>query len=228
MSTLVTTPAPPSLLERTRSWLSPLNLHFAGVGLLVLINVYLLVHMAFLWQSLSSNDAEAFNQQRIALKTAEVSAQPLRGLDAKLERATAEADKFSNQRLPGTVSAVLAELGTLTKQKNVRLIRAQDMYVPVLAGSSGELTEFRIDAGLSGDYRPLVEFINALERDKLFFVIDSITLTGQQSGAVNLRLRLRTYLRGHVTEDAAPQDATKPGDTSAQPVETSATGGTTR
>ena len=227
MSTLVSTPSPPSLLERTRTWLSPLNLHFAGVGLLVLVNVYLLVHMAVLWQSVSSNDAEALNQQRIALKTAEVSAQPLRGLDAKLERATAEADKFSSQRLPGTVSAVLAELGTLTKQKNVRLIRAQDMYVPVLAGSSGELTEFRIDAGLSGDYRPLVEFINSLERDKLFFVIDSITLTGQQSGAVNLRLRLRTYLRGHVTGDS-PQDATKPPDTSAQTIETSATGGSAR
>ena len=71
-------------------------------------------------------------------------------------------------------------------------------YVPatVLAGSSGELTEMKIDARLSGDYRPLVLLLNSLERDKMFFVINGVTLTGQQSGTVNLRLRLTTYLRG--------------------------------
>ena len=56
--------------------------------------------------------------------------------------------------------------------------------------------EQRIDARLSGDYRPLMQFLNSLERDKMFFVIDGVTLTGQQSGTVNLRLRLTTYLRG--------------------------------
>ena len=65
-----------------------------------------------------------------------------------------------------------------------------------LPGSAGELTEVRIDATLSGDYRPLVQFINSLERDKLFFVIHRETLTGQQSGTVNLRLGLTTYERG--------------------------------
>jgi len=203
MSTVMTSTKPPakSLAERARSWLSPLNLHFGGVGLLVLVNVYLLAHMAFLWQAASSNDAQAVAQQQVTLKTAEIAAQPLRGLDAKLDRATSESDKFYQQRLPATVSEVLAELGTLTKKQGVHLIRAQDIYAPVLAGSSAELTEFRIDAGLSGDYRPLVQFINALERDKMFFLIDSITLTGQQSGTVNLRLRLKTYLRGRVRQD---------------------------
>ena len=52
-----------------------------------------------------------------------------------------------------------------------------------------------MDASLSGDYRPLVLFINSLERDKMFFLIDGVSLTGQQSGTVGLRLRLTTYLR---------------------------------
>ncbi len=63
-----------------------------------------------------------------------------------------------------------------------------------------------MDARLSGDYRPLVEFLNALERDKSFFLIDGVGLTGQQSGTVNLRLRLTTYLRmpqGDERADAA-------------------------
>jgi len=52
-----------------------------------------------------------------------------------------------------------------------------------------------MDAIISGDYRPVVQFINALERDKQFFVINGINLTGQQTGQVNLRLRMTTYLR---------------------------------
>ena len=65
-------------------------------------------------------------------------------------------------------------------------------------GTAGELTEAQMDASLSGDYRPLVLFINALERDKMFFLINGVTLTGQQSGTVGLRLRLTTYLRSPV------------------------------
>jgi type IV pilus assembly protein PilO len=41
-------------------------------------------------------------------------------------------------------------------------------------------------------------FVNALERDKMFFLITGVTLTGQQSGTVGLRLRLTTYLRSPV------------------------------
>ena len=64
-----------------------------------------------------------------------------------------------------------------------------------------ELTEVRIDATLSGDYRPLVQFINSIERDKLFFVINTVTLNGQQSGTVNLRLGMKTYEQGAAAQD---------------------------
>ena len=67
-----------------------------------------------------------------------------------------------------------------------------------MAGTAGELTEAKVDASLSGDYRQLVQFINSLERDKMFFLINGVTLTGQQVGTVGLRLRLTTYLRSPV------------------------------
>jgi hypothetical protein len=190
-----------SALQRARSLLSVLNLHWAGVGLLTLVNLYLLAQMGFLWQSASHHNAAAMAEQRIELKTAEIAAQPLRGLDAKLARATEEANRFSRQRLPASDSEVAGELGALFKKQGVRLTRAQYMPAPVLAGSAGELTEVRIDASLSGDYRPLVEFINSLERDKMFFVIHTETLTGQQSGTVNLRLGMTTYEQGAMTQD---------------------------
>ena len=51
-----------------------------------------------------------------------------------------------------------------------------------------------MDASLSGEYAPLMHFINGLERSKTFFLINGLTLTGSQGGLVNLRLRLITYL----------------------------------
>jgi len=195
-------------------WLSPLNLHWAGVGLLALVNVYLVAQMGFLWHAESNHNADAMAQQRIELKTAEIAAAPLRGMDAKVGTATAESDRFYRQRLPGSYSEVAGELGALTKKAGVRLARVQYAPSVVLAGTPGQLTEVRMDATLSGDYRPLMLMLNSLERDKMFFVIQTVTLTGQQSGTVNLRLRLTTYLRSTGGEEPPadqPADAKTPG-----------------
>jgi type IV pilus assembly protein PilO len=156
---------------------------------------------ALLWHAQSNYNADAMAQQKIELKAAEIAAMPLRGLDAKVGLATAQADRFYRDRLPGSVSEMLTELGELNKKAGVRLTGVQYIYTPVLAGSAGELTDLEIDARLGGDYRPLVQFINSLERDKMFFVIKGVTLTGQQTGTVNLRLRLTTYLRGDAMQD---------------------------
>ena len=51
-----------------------------------------------------------------------------------------------------------------------------------------------IDLALSGSYLQEVKFINALERNKLFFLIDGVTL-GEQQGNVRLQLKVETYLR---------------------------------
>jgi hypothetical protein len=41
----------------------------------------------------------------------------------------------------------------------------------------------------------MMHFINSLEHSKTLFVIRGMGLTGQQGGAVNLRLQLSTWLR---------------------------------
>ena len=191
-----------NVTEKTRALLTRLNLYYAGVGALALVNVYLLVHMAFAWHAASGQDANAIAQQIVAMKTAEIAKRPLEGLDAKLAQATADADKFSDRRLPFAYSQVAGELGALAKKQGVKLTRVQYAEpVAVLEGSAGALTEVRMDASLSGDYRPLVTFINGLERNKTFFLITGVTLTGQQSGTVNLRVRLTTYLRAPIGDE---------------------------
>lgn len=183
------------MTERMRGLVNLLNLHFAGVAVLGLVNLYLLAHIAFAWNAANSQNAAALERQTVAMKTAEIAKKPLEGLDAKLAAASFNADRFYRQRLPFANSEVAGELGALARKQNVKLTRVGYTYAPVMAGSAGALTEVRMDASLSGDYRPLVLFINSLERDRMFFLIDGVTLTGQQSGTVGLRLRLTTYLR---------------------------------
>jgi type IV pilus assembly protein PilO len=194
--------------EKGRTLATLLNLHIAGVVILGLVNLYLLVHMAVAWRAANSDNTQALAEQTIALKTAEIGRRPLEGLDEKLVQATKDADKFSKQRLPFANSEAVGELGALAKKQGVKLTRVQYAYAPVLAGTAGELTEAKMDASLSGDYRPLVLFINSLERDKMFFLINGVTLTGQQSGTVGLRVRLTTYLRSPVGTENTEKSVT--------------------
>lgn len=182
--------------ERTRDTLSALNLHWAGTGLLALVNLYLLLQMGLAWQQVKNHDADALARQQVALKTAEIASRPLQGLDVKLAGANTHADGFYQERLPGSYSEVLSELGGLAKRQSVRLTRVQYAEAPVAGEAAGQLREVKMDASLSGDYRALVVFLNGLERDRVFFLISGVTLTGQQTGTVNLRIRLTTYLRG--------------------------------
>lgn len=200
--------------EKTRKLGTLLNLHIAGVVLLGVVNLYLLVHMAIAWREATSQNAAALADQTVMMKTAEIAKKPLEGLDEKLAQATKDADSFSRRRLPYADSQVLAELGALTKKQGVKLTRVQYADpVPVLSGTAGEVTEVRMDASLSGDYRPLLLFINSLERDKMFFMIQALTLTGQQSGTVGLRLRLTTYLRAPVGTESSDKGVVGAGET---------------
>jgi type IV pilus assembly protein PilO len=59
------------------------------------------------------------------------------------------------------------------------------------------LRPMEIEASLSGDYLQLVRFINALERDQLFFIIDSVQLGGEQGGVVKLQMKMQTFLKAN-------------------------------
>ena len=203
MSTTAVVPPPnsslperrvPRLTARARALMTAMNLHFAGVAVLLLLDLYLIVHLIFVWQGLSANSADAIDQQHLQLIAAELAAKPLRGLDMKLVTSTTDADAFYQQRLPYAASQVAAEVGALAHRQGVHWTRAQYAYSPVLSGNDA-LTEVSVDASVSGEYRRFVQLINAVERDKVFFVINGINLTGQQTGQVNLRIRLTTYLR---------------------------------
>jgi len=49
----------PQMTARARALLTAMNLHFAGVAVLVLLDLYLIVHLVFVWQGLSSHNVDA-------------------------------------------------------------------------------------------------------------------------------------------------------------------------
>ena len=72
-----------SWLQRARAVVTALNLHFAGVGILVLVNLYLLIHLGLTWSVAHSQDADALAQQRVQLKTAQIAARVCMAVEIK-------------------------------------------------------------------------------------------------------------------------------------------------
>lgn len=178
--------------------MSLLHWHYAGVVLLSILNLVLLTRVMLAWGRVRAGNAEQLQLHQADYKAAFLKTQPLRGLDKKIEKATADQAAFYQKRFPENYSTVATELGALAVKNNVILSRVQYAQGKPKQG----LYEVRMDTSLSGEYAPIVRMINQLERDRIFFVIDSIALTGQQSGAVNLRMRLTTYLQN--PEPSAP------------------------
>jgi len=128
-------------------------------------------------------------RQQLIAKQQEVL--PTRGMDQKLKQASQDISGFYDTRFPTQYSAVVAELGKIAGDTGVRLsnVKYEKKDTP-LEG----LTKLNMEMALSGDYLQEVKFINALERSKMFFLIDGITL-GEQQGNVRLTLKLETYMR---------------------------------
>jgi len=128
--------------------------------------------------------------KQLQQKTREV--EPLRGLDKKIPIAHKQIEQFYAQRLPSQDSAISADLGKVAAQSGARIESIKySMKDPEVLG----LRRVEIDADLGGDYLQLVRFVNALERDQLFFLVDSVGLGGAQAGVVKLQLKLETYLK---------------------------------
>jgi type IV pilus assembly protein PilO len=180
--------------------LTALNLHLLVVVVLVIANLVLLTRLLLAWHTLHADNAAQVQQDLDELRTLQLQNRPLQDLPAKISGSSRDANRFYASRIPENYSSITAELGTLAQKDNVRLNGVQYLQAPAIH----DLLEVRMAASLSGDYTSMMRFINGLERDRMFFVIQGLTFTGQQGGNVNLRLLLTTYLHGPGVDRAAP------------------------
>ncbi len=179
---------------------SILNLHIFAAGLLGAVILVLAVRFFVAWHTLHDAGPEQVAQEQITYRTLQLQMRPLLGLPEKVSQSRTQAGEFYDKRFPAAYSTISAALNDLAAKNNVRQTRISYLQAPAIPG----LAEVRMDASLSGEYAPLMHFINGLERNKTFFLINGLTFTGQQGGLVNLRLRLTTYLHGADLDRLAP------------------------
>lgn len=170
---------------------SPLTLHAAGVAVLAIAVAVLATRLALDWSATSGNSASELASKQVRLKALSLQTAPLRGLDQKVANTRAQIDQFYTKRIPVNYSSIATHVGELEVSSGVQLTRM--LYTQ--AAPAGDLAEISLDAGVSGNYPQIMRFVNGLERDPNFFVIRAMSLTGQQGGQVNLRLKVSTWLR---------------------------------
>ena len=135
-------------------------------------------------------------QADLTVKTREVA--PLKDLPHKVVIANQEIADFYKRRFPSQNSQIYSEFGKLAAANGVRIETVR--YKPDTQGNVLEgLQAAEMDADLAGTYTSLAKFINALERDEMFFIINTVTLGNDPKGPVKLNVRLETYLKTGTT-----------------------------
>ncbi len=137
--------------------------------------------------------------RQVALVKADI--QRASEIQKKIPASLEKLDKFegSLSSAANGYSAVSQEL-TDVAQKNHISIDDEKFHQKEISGRN--LTELEVEAFVSGDYGSIVRFLNALQRSKSVYIVDSLQLDtptsvpGQMaSGVLKVNLHLRTYFR---------------------------------
>jgi len=173
-------------LRRTRKNLKMALGIMAGVSLVAAV-----VYFSPLVGSAESRRME-MNQLQADLTTKTRQVAPLKDLPQKVVLARHQITDFYQTRFPSQNSQILTELGKLTSANSVTI---EHINYNKKDAEEGGLQPIEMEAALAGNYTSLARFINALERDQMFFIIDSVSLGGQEQGPVKLNMKLETYLK---------------------------------
>ncbi|HEY3705426.1 MAG TPA: hypothetical protein VGL22_10225 [Terracidiphilus sp.] len=170
---------------------SPLTWHYVGFAALLAVVIVLATRFALDWAVTSRRTTDALSEKQVQLKGLELQTAPLRGLDKRIDQTRIDIKDFYAKRIPHSYSEIDVHIGELETKSGVRQTRLNYAQKP----PQSNLSEITLDAGITGEYPQIMRFINSLEREKILFVIRGMAFTGQQGGAVNLRLQLSTWLR---------------------------------
>ena len=160
------------------------------VGALLLVDAVAVLALMTPLAGSASSRAQELAQLRAQLQQHRQA--PWRGLDQKVPEARQQIQDFYQERFPSGYSMISGDLNRIAGECGVKILT--EKYEQKDAAIQG-LQRVGIEANVSGDYLQLVKFINSMERNKLFFVINDLALGGEQNGTVKLQMKLETYLR---------------------------------
>ena len=173
-------------LRRTRKKLKTALAVMAGVDLLAAV-----VYFSPLVGSAETRRQEMNTlQTELITKTREVA--PLKDLPKKVVLAGHQITDFYKKRFPTTESQILTEFGKVASANGVKIEQGKNKLKDA---EEGGLEPVEMEWNLAGNYSSLARFINALERDEMFFIIEGVSLGGQPQGPVKLDMKVETYLK---------------------------------
>jgi type IV pilus assembly protein PilO len=110
-----------------------------------------------------------------------------------------DCDAFEHSLFPETTgySMVTAELGSLAAKSGVRL---DSRAFNPKAVKGYDLTELKVEAQVTGDYRGVVRFLNGLQRSENYYAVDGLSARsasqqGASRGALLVTVHIKTYFR---------------------------------
>jgi Tfp pilus assembly protein PilO len=173
-------------LRKTRKNLKTVLAVMAAVDLLALV-----VYFSPLVGSAETRRQE-LNRLQLELNLKTRSVAPLQNLPEKVVLANGQIAEFYKKHFPAQNSEVAAEFGKLAAANGVIIEQAR---YKLKEEGAGRLQPEEIEADLSGNYAALARFINVLEQDQMFFIINSVTLGGEQQGPIKLNMKLEAFLK---------------------------------
>jgi hypothetical protein len=168
-----------------------------ALSVLAVVNVALLVYLLWPGSSAKAQEAqEAALQQRANSLKAEVenrkSSDP-----AKIRE---ELKKFSAENVPERSSQISEQIEKLIKDTGVIAPAIRYSTETAQKTTLPDVQQIKVDTTVSGDYAKVAQFINGMEKADLLFIIDKVSLTGQEGGVVTLQITFTTFLK----ETSAP------------------------
>jgi len=163
-----------------------------SLGIMLAVDV---IAVAILFSPLVGSTASRIlelNQLWAELQVKTRQVQPLKNLPEKVVAANRQIAEFYRKRFPAQDSQIVNEFGKLAADNGVKIEQAK---YPRGKDVENGLQPVEVEADLSGNYVSLAKFVNSLERDDMFFIINSITLGGEQNGPIKLQMKVQTYLK---------------------------------
>jgi len=175
--------------------------------LLALVGILLVADSAMTFYSAHMRSSDMSPQRQLAAQVALIrllraDVKRAREIQHAVPKTQADCVLFENLLPPaGTGYSVISEeLQDLSQKSGLQI--ATLSFHPKDLTEHG-ITEVSLDAAITGDYKSVVRFLNALQRSKNRYVVDDLSLANQVAGSavqtdVRVNLHIRSYFRAMV------------------------------
>ncbi len=120
----------------------------------------------------------------------------MRTLVAKVQQAKVEGDRFLEECTMERASAYSTLIDDLNRMAAESGMQTKEFsYVLDPVEGSDSIEQLTVSANFEGSYGSLTKLVNLLDKSQRFLIIDSMQASPQSNGALNVNIKLDTFVR---------------------------------